>query len=247
MHIPRLRVFAGPNGSGKSTLFEAFAVQYDAGVFLNSDVIEKELSTKGFIDLHDFKLTLSQSDLDIFLQSSRAKSLVQKAIASKYEISFSLKENIVFCKTKQTHSYEGALINAFLRHHLIAKSIDFSFETVMSHPSKIEEIIEAKHSGFKTYLYFICTDDPEVNISRVENRVEKGGHAGASDKIVSRYLGTLELLSTAIEQVDKCYIFDNSGASIQLIARIVDSQLFLEVDANGLPNWFVANVLTHFS
>ena len=27
-----------------------------------------------------------------------------------------------------------------------------------------------KQKGYKTYLYFICIDDPEVNVSRVENR-----------------------------------------------------------------------------
>lgn len=89
--------------------------------------------------------------------------------------------------------------------------MDFCFETVMSHPSKIEEVKEAKQKGNKTYLYFICIDDPEVNVSRVENSFEKGGHSVDPNKISSRYYNTLENLIQMIEVIDKSYLFDNSG------------------------------------
>ncbi|MHC5354802.1 hypothetical protein ACYSNX_11645 [Myroides sp. LJL115] len=49
MEGARLRVFAGPNGSGKSTLFDSFSKKYNTGVFLNADLLEKELSTKGLL------------------------------------------------------------------------------------------------------------------------------------------------------------------------------------------------------
>jgi len=190
----RLRIFAGPNGSGKSTLFDSFSKKYNAGIFLNADLIEKELADKGFIDLSDFNLNLTQNDLNEFLQTQRAASLVKKSIENNHKIDFRLKENVIVDAQKETHSYEGALISAFLRHHLQGNNIDFCFETVMSHPSKIEEIREAKEKGYKTYLYFICIDDPEVNVSRVENRVIKGGHNVSSEKVSSRYYNTLNNL-----------------------------------------------------
>lgn len=59
MSEARLRVFAGPNGSGKSTLFDSFSKKYNTGVFLNADLIENALSTKGYIDLSEFNLNLS--------------------------------------------------------------------------------------------------------------------------------------------------------------------------------------------
>jgi len=144
---------------------------------------------------------------------------------------------------KETHSYEGALISAFLRHHLQESRIDFCFETVMSHPSKIEEIKEAKQKGYKTYLYFICIDDPEVNVSRVENRVSKGGHNVALEKISSRYYNTLSNLLPMIENVDKCYLFDNSSEEYKLIAKISENKLSLvncrlELDC-GISNHYL--------
>lgn len=51
MQQPRLRIFAGPNGSGKSTLFDSFSKKYNTGYFLNADLIEEELTKKGFLDL----------------------------------------------------------------------------------------------------------------------------------------------------------------------------------------------------
>ena len=68
MFTSRLRVFAGPNGSGKSTLFESFSKKYNAGIFLNADLLEKELATNGFIDVSEFNLNLTQLDLDEFLK-----------------------------------------------------------------------------------------------------------------------------------------------------------------------------------
>ena len=62
----RLRVFGGPNGSGKSTLFSSIADQFNVGHFINSDEIEKEISSKGFINIEQFGLYLTQKDLDVF-------------------------------------------------------------------------------------------------------------------------------------------------------------------------------------
>lgn len=124
--------------------------------------------------------------------------------------------------------------------------IDFCFESVMSHPSKIDEIKEAKQKGYKTYLYFICIDDIEVNISRVENRVEKGGHSVSIEKISNRYYNTLNNLINMIEIVDKCYLFDNSSDEFKLISKITQGRLSIEVEPDELPNWFVNYVLKFY-
>jgi len=245
MSKARLRVFAGPNGSGKSTLFEEFSKKYESGVFLNADYIEKELTTKGYIDLSDYNLTLNFEDLKIFLETQRAKSLIKKALSDNQVIDFEIKENLIFDRKKASHSYEGALISSFLRHHLLDQNVDFCFETVMSHPSKIDEMIEAKNKGFKTYLYFICIDDPEINISRVENRVQKGGHYVESDRIRKRYYETLKNLIGMVEQSDKCYFFDNSN-EFKLISKISEGGLELLVNTEELPDWFNKYLLCHY-
>lgn len=116
----------------------------------------------------------------------------------------------------------------------------------MSHSSKIDEIIQVRKNGYKIYFYFICMDDPEVNVSRVENRVEKGGDDVSADKIESRYYNTLINLISAIEESDKCYLFDNSGQEFRLIAKINDQGMLLEVEPDKLPNWFLEQVLKYY-
>lgn len=240
--IKRLRVFAGPNGSGKSTLFETFQRDYNPGIFINSDLIEKEIHEKGFLDLLPYGLELGQQDLDLFFETPNAKSFIQKSEETGHKIDIKIKENIIVDESRDTHSYEAAIITSFIREHLLKKAISFSFETVMSHPSKLDEIIEAKKLGYKIYFYFICLDEPRLNVSRVKNRVQKGGHDVATDKILSRYTNTLNNLFSAIKIADRAYLFDNSNEML-LVAEKENNALTIKIDENIFPNWFIEYVI----
>jgi hypothetical protein len=61
------------------------------------------------------------------------------------------------------------------RNACIEEKRSFSFETVMSHPSKIDTLLRAKAAGFFIQLFFVGTEDPLINVERVELRVLKGG------------------------------------------------------------------------
>lgn len=239
----RLRVFAGPNGSGKSTLFKQIGSQFNAGYFVNSDEIEKELRNTNFINLDKFGLHLMQEDLDIFLLRPESVSLLLKASESGQPIHIALRENLIVDEGKDTHSYEASLITSFIRYHLLEKGISYSFETVMSHPSKLDEITEAIEKHYKTYLYFICIDDPNINVSRVSIREEKGGHGVPEQKITERYHRTLINLLPAIHIADKVYLFDNSGETMVFIAKLIKGQMEILVPEHKLPNWFIEHVV----
>ena len=96
------------------------------------------------------------------------------------------------------NSYFASVLVDFLRQKLLERKVSITFETVMSHRSKVELLAQAQPAGYRTYLYFIATDDPEINISRVRNRVKMGGHAVPEDRIAARYHRSLELLMEAI-------------------------------------------------
>ncbi len=87
---------------------------------------------------------------------------------------------------------------------------DFSFETVMSHESKIEFMQMARAAGFKVQLFFVATGNPDINRGRVRSRVAAGGHDVPEDRIVKLYWRTLGLLTRAILASDNAIIFDNS-------------------------------------
>jgi predicted ABC-type ATPase len=52
--VKRLRIVAGPNGSGKSTIIERLRKNFDCGVYINTDDIEKILRDKGLLRLSDY-------------------------------------------------------------------------------------------------------------------------------------------------------------------------------------------------
>ena len=98
------------------------------------------------------------------------------------------------------------------------------------------------------YLYYIATDDPEINISRVSSRVALGGHSVPADKIVSRYHRSLDLLLDAIKVSNRAYIFDNSTNDIGRIwlAEVTDGSS-LELMSDRIPAWFQRAVLDRIS
>jgi predicted ABC-type ATPase len=231
MQNKKVRIFAGPNGSGKSTL-------------INADLLEKQLSETGLIDLKDIGLSANQNDLDNFIATSQSQTLIAKAKLEGHQINIQIKDNFIVDNSKETHSYEGSFIAAFIRHLLIASNKSFSFETVMSHSSKINEIKEANLKGYKTYLYFVCIDNPEVNISRIANRVKKGGHFVNENKVETRYIKSLQNLIEAINLSYRAYLFDNSGKEQVMIAEIFEGNLRLKV--NNPPEWFINYVLPNY-
>lgn len=125
----RLRIFAGPNGSGKSTLFTTISDlrQFHIGHFLNSDEIEKEIASKGFVNIEEFDLVLTQEELDKFKREPNTKTLIEKAELEGHNIDVEIRENVLVDKSRKTHSYEASLITAFIRKHLLEKGISYSY------------------------------------------------------------------------------------------------------------------------
>lgn len=101
-----------------------------------------------------------------------------------------------------------------IRSEAMASKEPFAFETVMSHPSRINEMMQLKNQGYQLLFTFITTDDPETNVARVKFRYETGsttGHYVPPEKVRERYHRTLALLPKAVEIADAVYIYDNSA------------------------------------
>ena len=96
------------------------------------------------------------------------------------------------------------------REALLSEGVTFGFETVGSHPSKVEFLKKAKLLGYKVTLLFVATEDPEINIARIRQRQLKGGHGVPDEKVRSRYARTLSLLKDYFETADEAFVWDNS-------------------------------------
>lgn len=108
-------------------------------------------------------------------------------------------------------SAQAQSIADFKRDTCLQRRESFSFETVMSHASKVEVMIRAHDAGYDVTLFFVATSDPEINVRRVEDRVSKGGHAVPHDRIRARYYRSLALLTHAALVARRTVVFDNSA------------------------------------
>jgi len=231
MSTPRLRMFAGPNGSGKSTLNGIISKEL-LGVYVNADEIEKEIKKNGFLDLSGYGIVSDEkSVLSFFVKHPL---LVKSNFDDRNQLKFS--DNKIDFSDVPVNSYYASVCADFIRHELLKGKISFTFETVMSSEDKVSFLKKAQDMGYRTYLYFIATQDPIVNISRVQNRVKLGGHDVPTDKIVSRYYRSLGLLSEAVKNSDRAYIFDNSGQDRLWIAQINNGKEF-EFKSERVPEW----------
>jgi len=236
-------MFAGPNGSGKSTFKSDLSPEW-LGVYLNPDEIEQTINGRGVLDLSEFSVeALPQEVLSFFGESAFLANSGFGSDVGKLRFS----DNRLSFAGMQVNSYYASVAVDFIRQKLLVGGVSFTFETVMSHESKVQLLCEAQKKGYRTYLYYIATDDPAINISRVKSRVADGGHSVPLEKIEPRYYRSLDLLAEAIRHTNRAYIFDNSIESRERtwIAEITEGQQ-LEVKTAVVPAWFKKAVLDKF-
>jgi len=230
---PRLRVFAGPNGSGKSTI-KADLPAALTRIFVNADELEREAKVTGFIDLAVFGIEIGLAELVSFHIDHYL--IQQKQLAKEARMLGKHGTRIDYRQIK-VNSYFASVLSDLIRQRLLVEGVSFSFETVMSHPSKIEFMQNAQAYGYRTYLYFVSTENPEINIDRVQIRVQEGGHPVRPDLVRKRYARALDLLPDAIAVSNRAYVFDNSGERAVWLAEITEGTE-LEYRAEEIPDWF---------
>jgi predicted ABC-type ATPase len=236
MSSKRIRIFAGPNGSGKTTIINQLRNKIRFGVYVNADDIEKYLKESNLLSFQDFQLDISQTNLDEFFKASNFAPLKRNEpdLWEKLKV----KKNILSI-TNKIDSYLAADIAEFIRQQLLENDISFTYETVMSHESKIDFLQKARDRNFKVYLYYIATEDPEINISRVNVRVSQDGHSVAPETIKNRYYKSLKLLKKAVKITNRAYIWDNSNKGSLLISEITEGNKVEIFVSEKIPNWFI--------
>jgi predicted ABC-type ATPase len=233
--VPRLRMFAGPNGSGKSTIKSMVPAKL-LGVYLNPDEIQKDIEDRGFLNVRDYDVDTTREEILSFFVNS---TLLQKAEMDEEADYLLFTDGKLSFHEVSVNAYFASVAADFLRQKLMERRVSFSFETVMSSPDKVQLLEKAQRLGYRTYLYYIATDDPSINVARVKARVNLGGHDVPEDKIVSRYERSLDLLMDAVKHSNRAYLFDNSrhGGERLWVAEITDGH-DLELKCDPMPRWF---------
>lgn len=242
--IKRLRIFAGPNGSGKSTFIRNFPTtsQRNLGVYVNADEIEEVLRDTRQHSISQFEIEADTDDIQAhFRQSSFSPIKLNNPNLWKH---FHIENGVLKINSLlEINSYIAADLAEFIRQKLVKSGVSFSFETVMSDFQKVDFLNHAKAFGYQVYLYYFCTEDPEININRVSLRVAQSGHNVGVERIRNRYFKSLENLKPAMMIAHRSYIFDNSSTFAILIAEVDPERNVHVIDPEQSPNWFVKYVV----
>lgn len=224
---PRLRIFAGPNGSGKTTMAHWLAQDYAVNLYhhINADVLFAEIKKR---QVTACPFAVEHEALQQFAQASTYPEPFRQPFLDQR---IRIEQEFVVFERDAINSYTVALLADFYRQQRLQRRDSFSFETVFSHPGKIDILKDARARGYRTYMYFVATESPAINISRVQVRTSQGGHDVPKDKIIQRFERCLKNAQLALPWLNRAYFFDNSGDCFRLVAEYCDGKC----QSVGLP------------
>lgn len=98
-------------------------------------------------------------------------------------------------------------------------------------------IREAQEAGFDVKVFYVGTEDPNLNMGRVLLRVRNGGPFAALARIPDDYAHGLKQLSDAKKVADDLVLFDNTahGRDVRLVAHFQGGKLVKL--ARAIPKW----------
>jgi predicted ABC-type ATPase len=104
-------------------------------------------------------------------------------------------------------------------------------ETVLS-SSKYRRLVEmARSHDFEVHLIYVFVDSVQEQLNRIRHRVAKGGHDVPADKVRLRRTRSFEQLEWFFYQSDRAWVYDNSGAELELVAQKGDGKVRVKSDA----------------
>lgn len=119
----------------------------------------------------------------------------------------------------------------------------FCQETTLCGRGVVRNIVAAKDSGYKVGIIYVGVEGPEIAVSRVQQRVQAGGHGVDPADVRRRYDESLSNINAVLDRCDGVLFFDNThafrpvgifnGRSLQMINSLEDT-----------PKWFLNRVYT---
>ena len=147
---------------------------------------------------------------------------------------------IVFAEAPEAHSYEAAQLAERQRYQLLEQGVSFCFETVYSHPSKIDFIAHAKALGYQVIMVLIHLESTDLNQARIAGRASEGGHNVPADKVISRIPRLLDQVRASIPLVDVLRAYDNSSADDPFAPVFTITNGSLRLHQEPFPTWAAA-------
>ncbi|HVU56227.1 MAG TPA: zeta toxin family protein [Puia sp.] len=247
MPTPKFRLFAGPNASGKTHVFKKIRKSnlIPKEIYVNADKIEAELGKKRKFYFNSYRVRTEEGEFKSHILHSGL--FLEKINDENFPNQFTIRSGVLTIRSDvKINSYHASFIATYLAEKLFESRQSFAFETVMSHSSKLDFLRIARKEGYKTYLYFIFTDDLNTNLARVQLRIADGGHAVSPEHTLARAPRTFKLLSRAFALADSAFVIDNSDEA-RLVLKKENSILYRAAQFPAILRKELASIVKRFS
>lgn len=120
----------------------------------------------------------------------------------------------------------------------LEKGLNFTQETTLSGKKTLKTIIKAHEKGYEIYLYYIAVSSAEESLSRIKNRVNKGGHDIPEAYVKRRFDKRFDDLLKVLPYCDKAIFWDNENG-FDPVAWYSNGELGLYED-DDTPEWILS-------
>ncbi len=114
------------------------------------------------------------------------------------------------------------------------KGVNFTQETTLSGKKTLRTIIEAGEKGYYIRLFYIGVSSAEESLSRIKNRVQKGGHDIPEEDVKRRYNSRFEDLKKILPYCNEVQLYDNENGFV-FAGEYRNGKLYTA--CSPLPRW----------
>lgn len=118
--------------------------------------------------------------------------------------------------------------------YCLESGIDFSQEITLSGKRPLKNIEAARKNEYCIRLFYVGVSSAEECLSRIENRVKKGGHNIPSSDVIRRFQNRFNDLTEILPYCDEAYFYDNENG-FAYVGEYDNGQIFTQGDYT--PNW----------
>lgn len=111
---------------------------------------------------------------------------------------------------------EGGKAAVAMIKNCLEEGISFTQETPLSGYKTEKTAKAARDLGYTVRLYYIGLDTVEESLSRIENRVRRGGHNIHRDDVLRRYQNRWEALKKVLPYCHEGEFYDNDNGFVKV-------------------------------
>lgn len=98
----------------------------------------------------------------------------------------------------------------------ISRGVSFTQETTLSGHKTEATAKKVKELGYRVRLFYVALDTAVESLSRIENRVRRGGHDIPHDDVLRRFSGRWEAIAKVLPYCDEAEFYDNDNGFVKV-------------------------------